>query len=109
MRKTKQAATPYTSGPLDAMPNDPRLCIKGTENLFSVVKRTDAKDGGVIVQTLAENCDEPDAVLYAAAPDLLDACRHALLDWEAGDDISEDDLEVTAVQLREALTKAGAL
>lgn len=39
---------------------------------------------------------------------LLDACRNALMDWERNGDISDDDLERTAVQIRAAIKQAEA-
>ena len=46
--------------------NDPRLCIKGTEHLYTViVLRWDT--GNVIKEVLAENCTEQHARLFAHA------------------------------------------
>lgn len=61
--KTKQAHTP---GPLEVMQNDPRLCVRGTEHLYSVVHRPIVS----VVKTLAENLTLADATLYAAAPEM---------------------------------------
>ena len=62
---------------LTAEKNDPRLCIAGTENLWSVCNR---KECGNITVTdvIAENIERADALLFASAPDLL----HALQDAE---------------------------
>ncbi len=51
--------------------NDPRLCVNGTENLFSVVKVIPSEDGGSVTVTRAENCERVDADLFATSPDLL--------------------------------------
>lgn len=54
--------------------NDPRLCIAGTEHLWSVCLKTRDKLGAS-TEVLAENVVHEDAVLFAAAPDLLEALR----------------------------------
>ena len=62
---------------LTAERNDPRLCMAGTESLWSVCNR---KECGNITVTdvIAENIEHHDALLFAAAPDLLEACIRAL-------------------------------
>ena len=55
--------------------NDPRLCIAGTEHLWSVCLKTRDKLG-VSTEVLAENVVHEDAVLFAAAPELLEALRN---------------------------------
>jgi len=54
--------------------NDPRLCIAGTEHLWSVCRKT-RDEVGFLTEVLAENVEHADAVLFAAAPDMLDALR----------------------------------
>ena len=54
--------------------NDPRLCIAGTEDLWSICRKT-RDSAGLLTETLAENVEHADAVLFAAAPELLDVAR----------------------------------
>ena len=54
--------------------NDPRLCIAGTEHLWSVCLKTRDKLGAS-TEVLAENVVHEYAVLFAAAPELLDALK----------------------------------
>ena len=63
-----------TTQKLTVEKNDPRLCIAGTENLWSVCRKTHDKMG-VTTEVLAENVEHADAVLFAAVPELLDALR----------------------------------
>ena len=56
-----------TTQKLTVEKNDPRLCIAGTENLWTVCRKTrDAT--GFSTEVLAENVEHADAVLFAAAP-----------------------------------------
>ena len=53
---------PPTPAPWEVRRNDPRLCIRGTEHLYSLVTvKQDGRD--TIVRTIAENLTEPDAHL----------------------------------------------
>lgn len=54
--------------------NDPRLCIAGTEDLWSIC-RQNMDDAGISTEVLAENMDIETARLFAAAPELLEALR----------------------------------
>ena len=54
--------------------NDPRLCIAGTENLWSVCRRQEC--GNVTVSdVIAENIEHYDALIFAAAPEMLEALQ----------------------------------
>ena len=63
-----------TTQKLTAEKNDPRLCIAGTEHLWSVCLKTRDKLG-VSTEVLAENVVHKDAVLFAAAPELLEVVK----------------------------------
>ena len=56
--------------------NDPRLCLPGTDHLWSVVNRREHGNFSV-ADILAENVEHADAVMFAAAPDLLAALEDA--------------------------------
>ena len=61
-----------TTQKLTVEKNDPRLCLAGTEHLWTVCMKTRDKLG-VSTEVLAENVVHEDAVLFAAAPELLAA------------------------------------
>ncbi len=63
----------YTPGPLEVVQNDSRLCVRGTEDLFSVARRP----ASCVIEIVAENLTKPDATLYAAAPEIVAALKHA--------------------------------
>jgi hypothetical protein len=65
--------------------NEKLLCIKGTEHLFSVCRKT----SDFITETVAENIEEKTAHLFAAAPDLLSALERLLK-------ISQEELNQSA-------------
>lgn len=50
--------------------NDPRLCVAGTENLWTVCRKTH-DEAWFSTEVIAENVGHADAVLFAAAPELL--------------------------------------
>jgi hypothetical protein len=74
--------------------NDPRLCIAGTEHLWSVCLKT-RDELGTLTEVLAENVEHTDALLFAAAPEMLDALRR-LTHPMASDDDLENALAVIA-------------
>lgn len=63
-----------TTQKLTVEKDDPRLCIAGTENLWTVCRKT-RDEVGFSTEVLAENVEHADAVLFASAPDMLDALR----------------------------------
>jgi hypothetical protein len=67
--------------------NDPRLCIAGTEHLWSVCLKTRDKLG-VSTEILAENVVHEDAVLFAAAPDMLEALRNLTHPMASDEDLT---------------------
>lgn len=67
--------------------NDPRLCIAGTENLWSVCRRQEC--GNVTVSdVIAENIEHSDALLFAAAPDMLKALLLLVDQYDSSDDFT---------------------
>ena len=71
---TKQNENMKTTRKLTVEKNDPRLCIAGTEHLWSVCLKARDKMG-ITTEVLAENVEHADAVLFAAAPDLIHTLR----------------------------------
>ena len=67
--------------------NDPRLCIAGTENLWTVCRKT-RDEVGFSTEVLAENVEHEDAVLFAAAPDMLEALRRLTHPMANDEDLS---------------------
>jgi hypothetical protein len=59
--------------------NEKLLCIKGTEHFFSVCRKT----SDFVTETVAENIEEKDAHLFAAAPDMSQALQAIVSDYEA--------------------------
>ena len=82
--------------------NDPRLCLTGTDHLWSVVNRRECGNLSV-ADVLAENVEHADAVMFAAAPDLLAALRglmtQAVKDAES---YAEDDSEAIWAWIEDA-------
>lgn len=74
--------------------NDPRLCIAGTEHLWTVCRKTRDKIG-FSTEVLAENVEHADAVLFATAPEMLDALER-LTHPMANDDDLQHALSVIA-------------
>jgi hypothetical protein len=93
-------------------PNEKLLCIKGTEHLFSICRKTD----DFITETIAENIEEKDAHLFAAAPDLLstlDSCLEIMvraigerLPIQQGTECEETDWQTAIRKARAAIAKA---
>lgn len=81
--------------------NDPRLCIAGTENLWSVCLKTRDKLG-VSTEVLAENVVHEDAVLFAAAPEMLDALRRLTHPMASDDDLSHALAVIAKAEGRDA-------
>ena len=78
--------------------NDKRLCIRGTEHLFSVYyKEPQGRD--IVLECVAENTSKEDALLISAAPDMFQALQ-AIVD-AFGD---QDSLLID--QCKAALAKA---
>ena len=88
--------------------NDPRLCMAGTENLWSVCNRQEC---GNVTATdiIAENMERADALLFAAAPDLLDALEDAEFLLRKAGNIPgpmQDSFKRSANDARAAIAKA---
>ena len=84
--------------------NDPRLCIAGTENLWTVCRKT-RDEVGFSTEVLAENVEHADAVLFAAAPEMLDALREMLSMFGDHEQYDDDSAQVIA-QTRQVIAKA---
>jgi hypothetical protein len=92
--------------------NEKLLCIKGTEHLFSVCRKAD----DFVTETVAENIEEKDAHLFAAAPDLLsalDSCLEIMvraigerLPIQKGTECEETDWQTAIRKARAAIAKA---
>jgi fructose-specific phosphotransferase system component IIB len=84
--------------------NDPHLCIAGTEHLWSVCLKT--RDNlGVSTEVLAENVVHEDAVIFAAAPEMLEALREMLSMFGDHEQYDEDSAQVIS-QTRQVIAKA---
>lgn len=64
----------WTPRPWEVRQNDLRLCVKGTEHLFSIV-HSYPHGTSTIVETIAENLELADAQVMAAAPMMVEALR----------------------------------
>ncbi len=81
--------------------NDPRLCIAGTEHLWSVCRKT-RDEVGFSTEVLAENVEHADAVLFAAAPDMLDALRRLTHPMASDEDLQHALTVIAKAEGRDA-------
>lgn len=81
--------------------NDPRLCLAGTENLWTVCRKI-RDEVGFSTEVLAENVEHADAVLFAAAPDMLDALRRLTHPMASDDDLTHALAVITKAEGRGA-------
>lgn len=87
--------------------NDHRLCMAGTENLWSVCNRQEC--GNVmVIDIVAENVGHADALLFAAAPDLLAALENLLSDKYLADPINADRMAKARAAIAKATGKGDA-
>ncbi len=78
--------------------NDKRLCIRGTEHLFSVYyKEPQGRD--IVLECVAENTAKEDALLISAAPDMFQALQAIV-------DAFGDQNSLLVDQCKAALAKA---
>ena len=90
-----------TTQKLTVEKNDPRLCIAGTENLWTVCRKT--RDAiGLSTEVVAENVEHADAVLFASAPDMLDALRRLTHPMASDEDLSHALAVIAKAEGREA-------
>lgn len=101
--KTMQKAT-HTAG-FFVEKNDPRLCMRGTENLFSVCKKYQ-KNGDFVTEIIAENIEEPEAHLFSAAPELLLALEQSVARVELANAEGNPILSGWLLEAKQAIAKA---
>jgi len=97
--------TKHTPGSWKIEKNDHRLCIRGTENFYSIFS-TKSQNGDTISETVAENVEKQDAELIAVAPELLDLLEAAVARIELANDEGDPILSAWLTDAKSAIAKA---